>query len=226
MRGIIRPTPPHRNREHIHMYTLYGRKGSGSFVVEAMLAETGQPCKFIDASPTADGKPHAGLLKLNPLGQVPTLVLPDKTVMTESAAMVIYLGDRHAKAGLAPARKSKQRAAYLRWLTFMSANIYPSDLRLYYAERYSIDPNAAAGIKAAAVSALEREWAILAKALGKGPWLLGRKFSAADIYAAMLSTWNPDLPAFYAKHPNVKALCDRVKARKKIGPIWEANGMP
>ena len=208
------------------MYTLYGRKGSGSFVVEAMLAETDQRCKIVDAAPGADGKPHAALLKLNPLGQVPTMVLPDKTVMTESAAIVIYLGDRHAKAGLAPARKSKRRAAYLRWLTFMSANIYPSDLRLYYADRYSIDPNATDGIKAAAVAALDREWAILVKALGKGPWLLGKKFSAADIYAAMLSTWNPDLPAFYAKHPNVKSLCDAVRARPKITPIWTANAMP
>ncbi len=208
------------------MYTLYGRKGSGSFVVEAVLAETGQSCKFIDAKPGADGKPHAGLLRLNPLGQVPTLVLPDKSVMTESAAIVIYLGDRHSKGKLAPSRKSKERAAYLRWLIFMSANLYPGNLRLYYSERYSTDPNAAEGIKAAAVAAVGREWAILAKALGKGPWLLGRKFSAADIYAANLATWNQDLPAFYAKYPNVKALCDRVKARRKIGPIWEANGMP
>mgnify|MGYP001617413196 FL=1 len=114
------------------MYTLYGRKSSGSFVVEAMLAETGRRYKVIDATPGADGKTHAGLLRLNPLGQVPTLVLPEKTVMTESAAMVIYLADRHPKAGLAPARKSKQRAAYLRWMAFMAANIYPSDLRLYY----------------------------------------------------------------------------------------------
>lgn len=208
------------------MYTLYARKGAGSFVVEAVLAEGGQRYKVIEATPAADGKPHPGLLKLNPLGQVPTLVLPDKTVMTESAAMVIYLGDRYPKAGLAPAPKSKQRAAYLRWLTFMTANIYPSDLRLYYPERFSTDPNATTGIKDAAVAALDREWGILANAMGKGPWLLGKKFSAADIYAAMLSTWNPDLPAFYAKHPNVKALCDRVRARPKIAPIWEANGMP
>jgi glutathione S-transferase len=208
------------------MYTLYGRKGSGSFVVEAMLAETGQRYRFIDAAPGADGKPHAGLLRLNPLGQVPTLVLSDKTVMTESAAIVIYLGDQHSKGGLAPGRKSKRRAAYLRWLVYMSANIYPSDLRLYYSDRYSVEANAAEGIKAAAAAALDREWAILEKAVGKGPWLLGKKFSAVDIYAAMLSTWSPDLPAFYTKHPKVKAVCDGVKERKLIGPIWAANGMP
>jgi len=208
------------------MYTLYGRKGSGSFVVEALLAETGQRYKFIDAAPGADGKPHAGLLKLNPLGQVPTLVLPDKTVMTESAAIVIHLGDLHSKGGLAPARKSKHRAAYLRWLVFMSSNLYASELRLYYAERYSVEANAAEGIKAAAAAALDREWTILARALGQGPWLLGKKFSAADIYAAMLATWEADLPAFFARHPNVKALCDAVKERKLIAPIWAANGMP
>lgn len=208
------------------MYTLYGRKGSGSFAVEAVLAETGQKYKFIEATPGADGKPHPGLLKLNPLGQVPTLVLPDKTVMTESAAMVIYLCDRYAKTGLAPAPTSKQRAAYLRWLVFMSANMYPSVLRLYYSDRFSTDVIAAAGIKDAALASLDREWGILSKALGKGPWLLGKKFSAADIYAAMLATWNQDMPAFYAKYPNVKTHCERVRSRKQIGPIWAANGMP
>lgn len=208
------------------MYTLYARKGAGSFVVEALLAELGQKYKVIDAAPGADGKAHAGLLKLNPLGQVPTLVLPDRTVMTESVAMVVYLADRHGKAGLAPAPGSKQRAAYLRWLLFMAANLYPEYLRFFYSDRYSTDPDAAAGIKAAAVTAINRSWDILAKGQGKGPWYLGKKFSALDLYVAMMATWMEDQAGFRKKHPRIRALTDAVKARRKIAPLWAANGMP
>lgn len=207
------------------MYTLYTRKGAGSFVVEAVLAKAGQRYRIIEVERGADGKFPGSFMKLNPMGQVPTLVMPGKTVMTESAAIVIYLADRYSKAALAPAPRSPQRAAYLRWITFMAATIYASYLRLYYSDRFTTDANGAAGVKAAAVTMLEREWDILARALGRGPWLLGRKFSAADIYAAMLATWNPDLAAFHRRHPNVKALCERVKARPKIAPIWAANGM-
>jgi glutathione S-transferase len=208
------------------MYTLYARKGAGSFVVEAVLAETGQRCRRIELDYGPDGKFPRNFLKLNPMAQVPTLVLPDKTVMTESAAMCIYLADRYPRAGLAPAPRSAQRAVYLRWLTFMATSLYSSELLMYYSERYTADPKGAAGVKSAATAALARQWNILGAALGKGPYLLGRKISAADLYLAMLATWSPDLPAFYRRHPNIRALVGRVKARPKIAPLWAANAMP
>lgn len=208
------------------MYTLYARKGAGSFVIEALLAELGQKYRIIEAHPGADGTPHAGLLKRNPLGQVPTLVLSDGSVMTESVAMVIHLADRHGRGAWAPAIGSKQRAAYLRWLVFMAANLYPEFLRLYYAPRYSTDPAAAPGIRAAAAAALDRSWDILARGIGRGPWCLGRKISALDLYVAMLATWMEDHAAFAARHPRIRTITDGVRARKKIAPLWAANGMP
>jgi glutathione S-transferase len=208
------------------MYTLYARKGAGSFVIEALLAELGLKYKIIEATPGADGTPHRGLLKLNPLGQVPTLVLPDKTVMTESVAMVVYLADRYGKAGLAPAPGSKQRAAYLRWLLFMAANLYPEYLRYFYSDRYSTDPAAATGIKAAAVAAINRSWEILARGMGKGPWFLGKKFSALDLYVAMMATWMEDQAGFRKRHARIRDLTDAVRARPRVTPVWTANAMP
>lgn len=208
------------------MYTLYARKGAGSFVIEALLAELGQKVRVIEANPGADGTPHAGLLKRNPLGQVPTLVLPDGSVMTESVAMVIQLADRHGKGALAPGVGSKQRAGYLRWLVFMAANLYPAYLRFYYAPRYSTNPAAAAGIKAAATADIQRSWDILARGIGRGPWCLGRKFSALDLYVAMMAAWMEDQAAFAKRHPRIKAITDAVRARKKVAPVWAANGMP
>jgi glutathione S-transferase len=47
--------------------------------------------------------------------------------------------------------------------------------------------------------------------------------SAVDIYAAMMATWNADAPAFFARHPNMKALHDLVAARPRIAKVWARN---
>ncbi len=107
----------------------------------------------------------------------------------------------------------------------MATAIYETDLRFYYAQRYSTDSAHAPAIKTRAASHMERHFGILADALGDKPYLLGQQFSAADIYAAMLLTWSPDMRALFAHHPNLKAFYDRVSSRPAIAPVWERNGM-
>ena len=85
-------------------YTLYGRPGSGSSCVEAMLALTGVNHAIVDIAKD-DSDALARLRALNPLGQVPTLVLPSGEIMTESAATMIFLAE------LAPAKKLAPRRA-------------------------------------------------------------------------------------------------------------------
>ena len=60
----------------------------------------------------------------DPVGQVPTLLLPDGQVMTESAAMTLHLADLSGRDDLVPGPAAAERAAFLRWLVFLVANIY------------------------------------------------------------------------------------------------------
>lgn len=207
------------------MYTLFGRKGAGSVVVEAMLAEAGALYRVEDVERDADGSLSSSLRRYNPRAEVPTLILPDDSVMTESAAIAIYLADIHPEAKLAPAVSSPARARYLRWLVYFATTIYMSDLRMYYPERYSADASAALGIKARAIEHIGEEFAVFAEALGKGPYILGSVFSVADIYAAMLYTWAPDANALFATHPNLKAHYERVVARPAVAQVWARNEM-
>ena len=100
-----------------------------------------------------------------------------------------------------------------------------SDLRMYYPARYTVDATGAAGIKAKAVDGMAAEFAILSEAIGEGPFVLGNRMSAVDIYAAMLATWVADVPALFAKHPNIKVLHDRVAEVPAIARVWARNGM-
>ena len=207
------------------MFKLYAKKGAGSAAVEAVLALCGAPHEIVDLQRDSSGAFPAVLNRVNPKGEVPTLVLPDDSIMTESAAILIHLADIFPQAGLAPAVLSPLRPRYLRWMLFLATTVYMSDLRMYYPERYTADPAAAAGIKAKAVAGMEGEFAILSDAVGEGPFILGTGMSAVDIYAAMLATWVLDIGALFARHPNIKTLHDRVAAVPAVAKVWARNGM-
>ena len=207
------------------MYKLYARPGSGSFIVEAILAEADVSCEIQDVERLPGRKSPDYLHKLNPLGQIPTLILPNGEVMTESAAIAIYLSDLYPKTQLAPAPDSPQRAAYLRWLLFMATTIYMSDLRAIYCERYTDDPNGSEAVKASALTQRNRQWDILEAELGDKPYLLGDRLSVLDIYAVMLAAWNKDSREFLEKRPKLRALYERVRARPKLAPVFKRNNM-
>ncbi|MGB8313494.1 MAG: glutathione S-transferase family protein [Aestuariivirga sp.] len=208
------------------MFKLYARPGAGSAAVEALLAECGAAFEIIDVLRDPDGTVPKSFQQINPRAEVPTLVLPDNSIMTESAAMMIYLADLYPVAGLAPALKSAARANYLRWMLYFATAVYGGDLRMYYPERYSTDRANATSIKAKAIADMARDFEIFAEALGEGPFILGDKLSAADIYAAMLFSWAPDVPQLFARHANIKRLYNLVAARPLIATIWARNEMP
>jgi glutathione S-transferase len=214
-----------RSATRASVYTLYARAGTGSAAIEAIFEEAEVPYELQTVVRDADGRPSEAFLDVNPLGQVPALRLQDGSIMTESAAMIIHLADQLPHARLSPPLTSPLRPHFLRWIVFLATNVYTSDLRVYYSERYTTDPAGAAAVRAAGVAAMAREWSIFAEALGAKAYVLGDTYSAADIYAALLATWNEDVPLFFKTHPNVKALCDRVTARPAIARVWKRNGM-
>ena len=207
------------------MYRLYGRPGTGSVTIEAILETAQAPYEVEIVERSSDGEVPAKLVRLNPLGQVPVLILPNGDVMTESAAIALYLADKHPEADLAPQPAAKERPAYLRWMTYLATNIYMTGLAAYYPDRYTSDQEGGKCVKSAALTRMAREWEIYAEALGNKHYILGDKMSAVDIYAAMQATWNFDVPAFFKKHPNLRAMYDRVTGHPAIAKAWGRNEM-
>lgn len=207
------------------MYTLYARDGSGNAAVEALLAEMGQDYRLEIVTKDASGAAPAAYRAINPLGQVPALGLPDGTVMTESAAIMIYLADQHGAGKLAPAQNDPLRPAYLRWMIFLAASTYTADLRFFYADRYTSAAGSAQGVREAARRDMARDYALLSDELGSKPYFLASGFSGLDIYAAMLTAWAEDLPQLFATHPNLGEHFRRVAERPLIAPIWQRNGL-
>jgi glutathione S-transferase len=105
---------------------LLGCKGCGNVIVESALALAGVPFDYEEVDYSADSPTRERLLAVNPLGQVPALVLPPGKVMTESLAMLHYIDDLAPQAGLIPPRGDPARADFYRWAVFLVAAVYPT----------------------------------------------------------------------------------------------------
>lgn len=200
------------------MYRLYGSFGSGSVSVEAALAQSGARYEVVPTS-TAEGRHLTEEYKaINPRQQVPALQLPDGSIMTEGAAMMLHLADAFPDARLAPAPGSSARAQHDRWLIFMAVNIYEGELRKAYPDRYAAD---APSVQACADAYVKRHYVILEEAV-VGPFLFGREMTMADIYLWMVAGWMDQ--QWLADHcPRVATLAAQVRDRPLIAPVHAAH---
>jgi GST-like protein len=207
------------------LHHLLGAQGCGSAIVEAMLVTAKIPYTYEQVDYGADSPTRARLLEVNPLGQVPAMVLPDGTLMTESAAIAMYLNDLAPDAKLIPPADHPKRAHFLRWFVFLVAALYPT-------WTYGDDPakwlagDAKSG-KALRASTDEHRKAMLgwinAAADEKGPWFLGKTFSVIDLYFAFMSYWRPGRSWYEANTPRLFAIAEKAAGKPKIGKLIEAH---
>ena len=173
------------------MYILYGTKGSGSAAIEVALERCNVPFKLVRASSWEPDSALAELEQINPLMQIPTLVLPDGTVMSESAAILIHLGLTFPDSGLLPNDPS-QRAQALRGLVYIAANCYAAVSVSDYPERWCTNSDEATikSVRAAARAQLHRHWEIFADLFPASPFFAGEQPGALDFLAAVVSKWS------------------------------------
>ena len=205
------------------MYTLYGRAGWGSVLVEAQLAWYGLPYTLHQVDDLfASAAARDRLAAVNPVAQVPTLILPDGKVMTESAAITLHLADLAAAPSLAPPPGDPARPVFLRWLIFLVANIYPTFTYADDPARFVTGEAAQAAFRQAVDGYGERLWSMVEAEAG-APWFLRERFSALDIYVAAMTHWRPRR-AWFAKHaPKLHAIALAADAEPKLSEIWQRN---
>lgn len=179
------------------MLTLYGCNGCGSAAIEALLRLYGEEvaCTRWDWE---DEAAWSNFATVSAQRQVPTLVLADGTVMTESAAMIAWLVQRFPGSTLLPAADSA-RALFYRWLVYMSVNIYtPIGIKDFPA-RWIADAAAQEALQAGAIARAQSAWQLMEAELAGTAFLLGDTMTALDVYAAMMSRFTPKRP-WMARH--------------------------
>lgn len=203
-------------------YILYGDEGSGSGPVEMALAEIGAPVDLRRVPLEGDHQLAAAYRRINPMGRIPSLILPDGTVLTELIAILVTLDERHREAGLMPAPGTSARAVALRWMALLTGEFYPHVTRWDYPERFIDDPAQAAALRDRA-QAMGREIMRLVEEqalTGPGPWLLGDRFCLTDLVIATLSRWLGGRQWTPAHCPRIEALAQAIATRPACAAIW------
>ncbi len=175
---------------------LYWRPGTASMAPHAALAEIGVDYRLVEIG-RDEAQSDTRYRELNPLGVVPTLVDEESgLVLTESAAIVLYLGDRFPEVRLAPA----ERADYYRWLVFLTNTVQTGFLRFFYPERYGDEDT----VRAAAARDLAEAFDILDRALEGRTWLAAEHRTGADLFLFMLTRWGRRLDPAAWDRPNLR----------------------
>jgi GST-like protein len=209
------------------MLTLFGTKGSGSASIEAALEIAGLGYRKVEAASWTPSPGLDELQRVNPLAQIPTLVLDDGSVVSESAAILIHLGLAHPDSDLV-ASEPARRAQQIRGLVYIAANCYAGIGILDYPDRWYPDPDDAVkkAMQSRGRARLHELWQVFADQFPATPWLSGGRLGALDILAATVSKWSGARQALATSRPDFAALLGRVEADPRVAAIWARHWPP
>ncbi len=201
-------------------YVLYGGGVARDVVVRMVLDEAGLPHDIIFVDGVSGAHRTVEFRKLNPAGYIPALVTPDGQALFETAAIMLYLVEKHDMTDLAPLPGDPDRGPFLSRLFFHTSEIQPSFKRWFYPHRFSTD--GASGREKVMNSAYEMlmdRWAVMDKMLADdGPYHLGDRFSVLDMHIAMWATYGlKNTDDIIEKFPHVRSVVEDVVARPKSG---------
>ncbi|CAI8870633.1 MULTISPECIES: glutathione S-transferase family protein [Burkholderia] len=187
--------------------TLFHSPRSRSAGVRMLLEELSADYE-LHAFDLSTGKHHeAAYLAINPMGKVPALRHGD-VIVTEQAAVYLYAAELYPEAGLSPAPGDSLRGPYLRWMTFYGSCFEPAIVDRSMNRPpvpYSTSPY---GDFDTVINTLEAQ-------LAKGPYLLGERFTAADVLWGAALNWIT-MFKLIPETPRIRAYIDRILARPAI----------
>ena len=180
---------------------------SRSSVARAMLEELGAPYDLVALNLKTGEQRTPDYLAINPMGKVPAIRHED-VLITEQPAILMYLAELYPEKNLAPALGDPLRGAYLRWMVFYGSCFEPA--MMDFSQKRAPVPSMQCGY-----GDYDSVMQVLAEQLQQGPWLLGDRFSAADVlwggalnYGLMFKLV-PDWPVF-------RDYAQRVQARPAV----------
>jgi GST-like protein len=201
--------------------TVYGAEGSGSVAVELTLTLLGIPYQVVEAVTWVEKAAQERVAVVNPARQVPAIIFPSGEIMTESAAILIYLADLHPEARLAPAPNDPKRAQYLRWMSYVSSAIYS----WFWAKGDPMRLALRDGDGPAMVDRIHDRiaacWRMMDEQITPGRYILGDEMTVLDIYVTVISRFGPWRNRFYKTAPKLSAIVRRIDADPRLKPFWD-----
>jgi len=213
------------------MYKLYYYPGNANLAPHILLEEIGMSYELVLVDREQNEHKSRAYMKLNPNGRIPTLVDANLTIF-ESAAICMYLADKHPTANLAPLVGDRARAYLYQWLIYLTNTIQPEILAFHYPSQYiAYATNADSteeiieSIKITSEKQLERMFNIINNSLIEGPYMLGQNFSICDAYLLMLCHWCRNLKNSPRNFPYLHRCLEHIAARPTVYKAFEIEGI-
>lgn len=197
-----------------HPITLFHSPRTRSSGTLALLEELNAPYKLHALNMKAGEQRQDGYLAVNPMGKVPAILHGDALV-TEQVAIGIYLADLFPEAGITPLIGEALRGPYLRWYVFYAACFEPALVDKALKREPGPISMVPYGDWKATLGAVTSQ-------LARGPWLLGERFTAADVLWGTALTWMTGFGLIEAVPP-IKTYIDRWNARPSVGKVAQID---
>jgi len=197
------------------MLALYYYPGNASLLPHMMMREIGVPFEMRLVDRRKNAQKSAQYLKLNPNGRIPVLVDGD-LVLFETVAIALHLVDKFPQAGLAPEVGTEERAEFYKWMVHLTNTPQAEYRAWFYPHEHVSDETAVPAARKAAEQRLYRMFDVISEQLGDRTWLLGNRFSAADLFLFMLMRWGRGMPRPPRMLSNLNELGERVLARPAV----------
>jgi glutathione S-transferase len=194
--------------------TLFHAPQSRSSGALALLEELHAPYSIHSLDMKAGEQRQSAYLSVNPMGKVPA-ILHGEALVTEQVAIGIYLADLFPEAGITPAIDEVLRGPYLRWYVFYAACFEPALVD----KAMKREPGPTAMVP---YGDLPTTLNVVTAQLSKGPWLLGEKFTAADVLWGTALTWMTGFGLVEAVPP-IKSYVDRWNARPSVKKVAQID---
>jgi glutathione S-transferase len=194
--------------------TLYHSPQTRSTGALSLLEELHAPYSLHVLDMKAGQHREAAYLALNPMGKVPAILHGD-VLVTEQVAIGIYLADLFPEAGITPAIGDALRGPYLRWYAFYGSSFEPA--LIDKALKREPPP-----VAMSPYGTVESTVQTVVQQLGKGPWMLGEKFTAVDVLWGTALTWMTGFGLMESVGP-VKAYVERWNARPVVKTVAEID---
>lgn len=203
----------------MEQFNLYAVKNWGSKIAELTFELSGLSYHVDYLNPEQVRTP--AYQKLNSLMQIPTLILPNGEVMTESLAICLYINAK-AQGKLVPEVDNIDYARFLRWSVFLVGSIYSLAPTADHPDWFVQEKSAQDQLHIESMKRVKERLLMMENEI-YGPWFLGERLSLIDLYLAVMSDWDPGRKWFEDNCPKMMKCVYQLESKPELKALFERN---
>jgi len=205
------------------MYKLFYYPRNASWAPHLVLKELGVSHELVLVDRKTNAQKSEEYIALNPTGRIPTLTDGD-LIIFESAAICLYLCDKHTESTLAPKIGDPLRAEFLQWLFYLNSTLQAELMVYFYPGKHTTNSDQTAAIIAAQEARITDMFILLNKALEGKEYLVGNTLSACDFFLFMLSHWADEFTRPPLAFVNLGNYLRRLAKLKSLQEVCKIEG--